>query len=212
MPRLLLAALATLLLILPATAEGHSGLRLRGTVALKSEANDLVTVRTQRNAVALRVPGSMSRIHVGQQVELRGSTLRAHAHGSRVLARNVSIVSSQPLSSSFLPRANDEPDDDEVEIKGLIRSLAPLTVESRIRSVTCAVPTGMSLAGFAVGDFVEITCDRIDGTWTLRTLHHEDLDDDDNGNEDDDDSSSGPSSGDEDDGDHSGPGGGGDDD
>lgn len=211
MPRFLLVGLAALLLILPATAEGHSGPRLRGTVALKSETNDLVTVRTPQRAVGLRVPGSLSLIRVGQRVELRGSTLRARGNGSRVLARNVSIVSSRPLSSSS-PPTSDEPDDDEVEIKGTIRSLAPLTVESSTRSVTCAVPAGMSLIGFAVGDFVEITCDRIGGTWTLRKLQHEDADDDEDEDEEEgDDSSRGPGSGD-DDGDDSGPGGGGDDD
>jgi len=200
MPRFLLAALAATLLILPATAEGQSSLRLRGTVALKSQANDLVTVRTQRHAVALRVSGSMSLIRVGQRVELRGSTLRARGNGARVLARNVSIVSSQTLSTSSSPRA----DDDEVEIKGRLTSLFPLTVESAARSVTCTVSTSGALAGFAVGDFVEITCDRVGGSWMLRTLEHEDRADADA----DDDSSRGHGSGDDDDDDdHSGPGG-----
>lgn len=212
MPRFLLAALAAVLLLAPTTADGHSGLRLRGTVALKSEANDLVTVRAQRNAFALRVPGSLERIRIGQRVELRGSTLRARGNGSRVLARNVSIVSFQPLSTDPLPRMGDgEADDDEIEIKGTIRSLSPLTVVSTTRSVTCAVRAGTSLGGFAVDDFVEITCDLIGGTWTLRVLKHEDRDDD----EDEDDDSSGPGSDDDDDDedeDHSGPGGGGDDD
>lgn len=208
MPRLFLALLAAALLILPATAEGQSSLRLRGTVALKSQANNLVTVRTQRQAVALRVPGSMSLIRVGQRVELRGSTLRARGHGSRVLARNVSIASSQPLSPSSSPRADDdEPDDDEVEIKGKLMSLAPLTVASATRSVTCTVPDAALLAGFAVGDLVEITCDLVRGSWVLRKLEHEDRADDDEG----DDSSRGHGSGDDDDDDNddddrSGPG------
>ena len=67
MPRFLLALLAVALLVLPATAQGQSSARLRGTVALKSEANDLVTIRTQRKAVALHVSGSMSRIRIGQR-------------------------------------------------------------------------------------------------------------------------------------------------
>jgi len=211
MPRCLLLVLAAALLVLPATAEGQSSSRLRGTVALESEANHLVTVRTKRQAVALRVPGSMSRIRVGQRVELRGSTLRAHGHGSRVLARNVSIVSTHALSTSSSPSASN----DEVEIKGTIKSLAPLTVESTTRSVTCVVPAGMSLAGFAVGDFVEITCDRIGDSWVLRKLKHEDVagvddDDDDDEDEDEDDDHSGPGGGDDDD--SSGQGSGGDDD
>jgi hypothetical protein len=210
MPRFLLAVLAAVLLVLPATAEGQSTTRLRGTVALKSQATDLVTVRTKRQAVALRVPGSMSLIRIGQRIELRGSTLRAHGHGSRVLAHNVSIVSSQPLSTSSSPQAEDEEDeDDEVEIKGKLTSLAPLTVTSATRSVTCSVPSAGLLAGFVVGDFVEITCDLVGGSWVLRELEHEDMADDD------DDSSSGNASRDDDDGedaDRSGPGGGDDDD
>jgi len=211
MPRCLLLVLAAALLVVPATAEGQSSSRLRGTVALESEANHLVTVRTKRQAVALRVPGSMSRIRVGQRVELRGSTLRAHGHGSRVLARNVSIVSTHALSTSSSQSAND----DEAEIKGTIRSLTPLTVESTTRSVTCVVLAGMSLAGFAVGDFVEITCDRIGDSWVLRKLKHEDVagvddDDDDDEDEDEDDDHSGPGGGDDDD--SSGQGSGGDDD
>ncbi|MDH4103729.1 MAG: hypothetical protein OEW52_09725 [Thermoleophilia bacterium] len=200
MPRFLLAVLAAVLLVLPATAEGQSTSRLRGTVALKSQANDLVTVRTKRQAVALRVPGSMSLIRIGQRIELRGSTLRAQGHRSRVLAHNVSIVSSQPLSTSSSPRAED----DEVEIKGKLTSLAPLTVTSATRSVTCSAPSAGLLAGFVVGDFVEITCDLVGGSWVLRELEHEDMADDD------DDSSSGNASDDDDD--HSGPGGDDDDD
>lgn len=212
MPRLLIAVLALALLLVPATAEGHSGLRLRGTVVAKHEANDLVSVRTRTLAVALRVPGSMARIRVGQRVELRGTTLRAHGNGSRVLARNVTIASTVALSApATAPRDDDddEPDDDEVEIKGTITSLSPLTVVSPTRSVTCAVPAGKSVAGFAVGDFVEITCDLIGGTWTLRVLEHEDrLGDDDDDDRDHGDNSGQGGGGDGGD-DSSGPGGGG---
>jgi hypothetical protein len=95
-------------------------------------------------------------------------------------------------------------------------------VENRAGFAVCAVPAGHSLAGFSVGDFVEITCDRIGGTWVLRELEHEDDDelgrddDDDNrgpGNvDDDDDDDSGRGNGDDDDGGNSVPGGGDDDD
>lgn len=210
MPRFLFLVLLAALLVVPATAEGQSSLRLRGTVALKDEANDLVALRTSRSAVALRVPGSMSRIRVGQRVELRGSTLRARSNGSRILARNVSIASTRPLST------NTDAADDEVELKGTIESLAPLTVTSGTRRVTCTVPAGVSLTGFAPGDLVEITCDLIGGSWVLRVLKHEDENEDEDrrgGDDDDDDNDdhSGPGGGDDDD-DHSGPGGGGGDD
>ncbi len=208
MPRIVLAALAALVLILPATAEGQPGLRLRGIVALKVPSKGLVTVRAQQRAVVLRVPGSLARISVGQRVELRGSTLRSHGNGSRVLARNVSIVRSQPLAQSSAttpaPPAGDEIDlqGDELEVKGKLTSLNPLTVTAAGQAFRCAVPTGHSLTGFAVGDFVEMTCDLVGGSWMLRELQHED-DEDENcglGNvDDDDDDSSGPGNIDDDD-------------
>ncbi len=229
MPRILLAALAALILVLPATAEGQSGLRLRGTVALKVPAQGLVTVRAQQRAVVLHVPGSLARIRIGQRVELRGSTLRSHGNGSRVLARNVSIAGSQALphngSPAPAPRDDDEieADDDELEVKGTLTKLSPLTVTAAGRAFICAVPTGVSLTGFAVGDFVEMTCDLIGGSWMLRELEHEDDEDEDDDNcgpgnvdddDDEDDDSSGRGNGDDgdDDDDNCGPGNGDDDD
>ena len=204
MPRFLIAALAAAVLLLPATAEGHSNPRVRGTVALKVAASHLVTVSATRQAFALRVPGSLSRIRVGQHVELRGSTLRARGHGSPVLARGVMIASSEPLSTSSAPRKGDgEDEDDEVEIRGKLTSLSPATVVSSTRVVSCLVPAGKVLTGFVVNDRVEMTCDLVGTAWTLRTLEHEDDAAVQPGQRHDDDE-------DEDDGGHhSGPGGGG---
>ncbi|HEX4745924.1 MAG TPA: hypothetical protein VFU99_03480 [Gaiellaceae bacterium] len=178
MTRIALGVLAaSVLLLLPATAQGDSSVRVRGTVTLKDSAAHIVTLRATRQAVALRVPGSLAAIRVGQRVELRGSTLRAKGGGSRVLARNVTIASSAPLSAAPQPKADEEVDEDEVEIKGELLSLTPLTVRSSTRTVTCAVPAGQSVTGFAIGDFVEITCDLRAGAWVLRNLEHEDDED-----------------------------------
>jgi len=225
MPRILLAALAALILVIPATAEGKSGLRLRGTVTAVHPANNLLNVRSERLAHVLRAPGSLARIRVGTRVELRGTTLRRHGNGSRVLARGVAIVSSVVVASHApAPDPDDadeeeiDLDDDELEVKGTLKSLSPLTVTAAGFGFTCTVPAGMSLQGFAVGDFVEMTCDRVHGTWILRELEHEDDEDEDDnsgpGNvDDDDDDNSGPGSDDDDDDDDSsGPGGGDDDD
>lgn len=204
MPRLLVIALLTALLLVPATAEGKSNVRLRGTVVAKDAAAHLVSVKASRQLFSLRVPGSASAIRTGQRVELRGSTLRAHGHGSRVLARGVSIVASQPLSGSSSSQASDD-DDDEIEIKGTLTSLAPVTVTSGSRAVSCTAPAGMSLSGVAVGDLVELTCDLVGGTWVVRKLEPEDDDDrageDDDDEDEDDDDSSGHGSGDDDEGD-----------
>jgi hypothetical protein len=107
-----------------------------------------------------------------------------------------------------------------------LTSLSPLTVTSNGHVFTCAVPAGHSLGGFAVGEFVEMTCDLKAGAFVLRVLKHEDdeeanEDDDENrgpGNAEDDgdDDNSGPGNGDDDeeddDGGNRGPGGGDDDD
>lgn len=176
MRRLLTLGLAgaAMVALLAASAAAHSDsqLRLRGTVALKDASSHIVTLRAARQAAALRVPGSLAAIRIGQRVELRGSTLRSRGDGSRVLARNVSIASSSTLAAPFTPQR----DDDEVELEGTITSLVPLTVASASRSVTCSLPVGMSLRGFAIGDAVEMTCDLKGGSWVLRTIHLEDDD------------------------------------
>lgn len=82
-------------------------------------------------------------------------------------------------------------DADEREVKGVIASLSPLTVGT----LSCVVPAGVSVAGFAVGDFVELECKDVAGVWTLHKLGLEDdhsassghSDDDDEQDDDDDD-------------------------
>ena len=224
MPRIALAALAALLLVAStgaAAAAADSGARakLRGTVAQTLPANALVRVDTRRMAHILRVPGSQARIHVGQRVELRGTTLRERGNGSRVLARGVVVAGSAPKGSSSVRSGGSSSDDaGEVELRGTLSSLSPPTVTSGSVSVSCALPAGRTLAGFAVGDFVEIRCVLRLGVWMLRDLRHEDDDlanppddddttDDSNDDTTDDDTNDDDTSDDDDD--NSGPGGGG---
>jgi uncharacterized membrane protein YgcG len=77
------------------------------------------------------------------------------------------------------------PTSDEVEVKGSIVSLSPL----QVGSTTCAVPAGMSLTGFAVGQLVELECKLVGGVLTVTKLKREDGDDDNEGDR------SGPSTG-----------------
>ncbi len=201
MPRMFLAAvaalLAALLLLAPATSASRSGAKLRGTVAATFPKNELIRVDSRRLAHILRVPGSQARIRVGQRVELRGSTLRRQGHGSRVVARNVQVVRSVALSAS--PSATGgalaPSDDDELEVKGTLTSLSPVTVSTAKGSAVCVAPAGLSLSGFAIGDFVEMTCDLRSGVWTVRKLEHED-----------DHAAGGRGDDDDDDDDNSGPG------
>jgi len=206
MRTLLLAALAALLLALPAAADGSSssGVRLRGTVTAR-QPQDRITVMSARLAHVLKLGTVLRPIRAGMRVELRGTALRRHGEGSRLLARGVTIVSSTPLVSVARDDARDDDEDepDELEVRGRITSLSPLTVAT----ATCAVPAGTSLAGFAVGEFVEMECDRVNGQWVLRELESED--DDENEVIDDDNDHSGPGDGghDDDRGGHGGHGG-----
>lgn len=207
MPRTLLFSLLALLLVVPATAEGSSSVRLRGTVTAKDTGAHLVSVKSTRQLVSLRVPGSLAKIRAGQRIELRGTTLRAHGSGSGVLATGVTVASSQPLQAAPAAKPSsdddDEATDDEREITGTLTSLSPVTVASSTRTVSCMAPAGMSLGGVAINDRVEMTCDLVGGTWVVRKLHLEDDEDEDDDrrghdDEDDDDDSSGPGSGDDD--------------
>lgn len=205
MPRIILVALAAVLLILPASADGHSGLRLRGIVTAEDATRSFVTVSSARRDHVLRVaPTSLDRIRLGMRVELRGTTLHRHRNGSRVLSRGVILVRSEPHAAG-----QPQIDDDEIEVKGTLTSKSPLTVVAQGRPFICSVPAGVSLVAFAIGDFVEMTCDLVGGTFVLRELELEEDDDederdDDDVDDDDDDDRSGPGGGDDDD--RSGPG------
>lgn len=216
MPRVLLISLLGLLLLVPATADGSSGVRVRGTVAAKDASAHLVSVKASRQLFSLRVPGTLAAIRAGQRVELRGSTLRARSGGSQVLAKGVTLASTRPLSTTGQPssRSDDDAEDDEREITGKLMSLAPVTVSSSTRSVSCEAPAGMSLSGLAIGDLVEMTCDLVGSSWVVRKLHLEDEDDDSaaRGDDDDDDDHHGGHGDDDNDEDSSGPGSGDDDD
>jgi hypothetical protein len=79
-----------------------------------------------------------------------------------------------------------------------------------VATVTCDVPAGFSMAGFAVGDVVELTCDLVGGRLVARKLQS--AEDEDREEADDGHDHSGPGHGDDDDDDdHSGSGRGGDD-
>lgn len=112
MSKLLATSFVAALLLVFATAAAGGSVRLEGTVAAKFPENQLVRVDSRRTAFVLRVPGSQSRIRVGQRVELRGTTLRRRGNGSRVLARNVTIAGSALRDPSRAPGVDPRLDDD----------------------------------------------------------------------------------------------------
>jgi len=217
MKRFAFAALAALLLLAPATASGAGAdtarVHLRGTVAQTLPANNLVRVDTTRVAHILRVPGSQARIHVGQRVVLRGTTLLERGNGSRVLARGVVLAGSARKGSSSVSGASSSGSSSKeagrLEIRGNLTSLTPPMVSSGSVSATCSLPVGQTLAGFTVGDFVEMKCVLALGVWIVRDLRHEDDPVANPPNDDDTDTGDTDDSDDTTDDDNSGPGGGG---
>lgn len=63
----------------------------------------------------------------------------------------------------------------EMEVRGKVTVLSPLTVETGTPpvSISCVVPTGVTLT-VKVGDLIELKCDLIGGLWTVRVAHDED--------------------------------------
>jgi hypothetical protein len=84
---------------------------------------------------------------------------------------------------------DDENDDDEgineengkIEVEGTITALPGGTITVRARGaspVTCALPAGVNLSGFRVGEQVEMRCELVNGQLMLTRLKAEDDDDD----------------------------------
>lgn len=115
MSKIFVSILAAATLLVFATAATSASTRIEGTVAATFPANQLIRVDARRTAFILRVPGSQSRIRVGQRVELRGTTLRRRGNGSGVLARGVTIASSVPKGSSLSPGDDDPGRDDDTD-------------------------------------------------------------------------------------------------
>jgi hypothetical protein len=63
----------------------------------------------------------------------------------------------------------------KIELRGRIATLGAGSIT--VRAVSCNVPAGFPIAGFVVGDLVEITCSRTESGWRLVRLKHEDAQD-----------------------------------
>jgi hypothetical protein len=66
----------------------------------------------------------------------------------------------------------------EAELKGSISALSgsSITVRSQTNSLTCGIPTGVALSGYAVGDRVKLECRSVSGRLMLDDIEHEDDD------------------------------------
>lgn len=137
--RLILVVLLVAMLAIPAAAVGGQ------------------TGSSSSQAAAAQSAAKVSKSKKGKQRKRK----QQHRRGKAQKARGAATAQASSTSSSSV--------DDEVEVKGPIVSLSPLTV----RTTTCVVPAGFSLVGFAVGDVVEMTCDLVAGQWVLRKLERE---------------------------------------
>jgi hypothetical protein len=141
--------------------------------------------------IFLDVSGSTLRL----AVEHRGEVFVAIPAGFRLPelrpGDEIELLVSVDAAGAFTlisVQVDDEDDDDQgigedngsVEVHGVITDLpgATITVQSRDASpVTCAVPRGVNLVGFRVGDRVEMRCALVHGVLTLTRLRTDDDDD-----------------------------------
>jgi len=153
--------------------EGHAnGMELEGIFLGMTESGQLRLAVRHRGEVFVTVPDGfqLPQLAPGDEIEL---IVSVGADGS------FTLVSVQQ---------DDENDDDhegidehqgKIEVEGTIGDLTDktITVQSHEASpVTCNIPAGMSLTGFAVNDRVEMKCRLVDGQLTLVKLEHQDGD------------------------------------
>ncbi len=131
---------------------GHAGMVELEGIFTKLDGARLELAAVERGLVSVAVPA--------------GVTLPALKPGDEI-----TVIAEIGADGSFTLVSLDAKDSDgkgadlsddggEVEVQGAITSLSPLTVAPKEGSpVSCAVPAGVSLDGFAVGDKVELKCD-----------------------------------------------------
>jgi hypothetical protein len=159
------------------TTLGHSGTMELEGIFLGVNGDQLRLAVEHRGEVFVTVPAGLKlpALQPGDEIELIVTVDAAGAFA---------LVSVQ---------VDDENDDDhegigeengKVEVHGQITDFPAggITVQSHGGSpVTCAVPAGVDLSAFHVGDRVEMKCADVNGTLTLVRLKQEDDEDDDGG-------------------------------
>lgn len=142
---------------------GHAGVVELEGIFTKLDGAKLELAAVERGLVSVTVPA--------------GVTLPALKPGDEI-----TVIAEIGADGSFTLVSLDAKDGDgkgadltgdggEVEAQGTITSLAPLTVAPEEGSaVSCAVPAGVSLDGFAVGDSVELKCEVTPAGLVLATL------------------------------------------
>jgi hypothetical protein len=151
---------------------GHAGaVELEG-IFLSLDGNKLRLAVEHRGELFVTVPAGLQlpQLRSGDEIEL------------------IVTVDAAGFFTLVTVQVDDEDDDEgideedgKIEVHGQIAAFpaGAITVQPRGGSaVTCAVPAGVDLSGFEVGDRVEMRCAKVNGHLTLFRLRTDDDDDD----------------------------------
>jgi hypothetical protein len=161
-------------------SEGHTNAtELEGIYLGMTDSGQLRLAVRHKGEVFVTVPDGfqLPALAPGDEIEL---VVSVGADGS------FTLVSLQQDDENDNDHEGIDEHQGKIEVDGMISDLTEttITVQSHEASpVTCNIPPGMSVAGFAVNDRVEMKCRLVDGQLMLVKLEHEDGD---NGDGDDD--------------------------
>ena len=140
----------------------HEQFSVAGILATLTDESVAVKVEGKRDPVRCEIPDdfdSMEAFAVGQRVYMTCK----YGDGHFVLLA---------LKQKDAPATGDY-----LEVKGTISdfdsSQMSLDVDGHEEPVTCSVPAGMDLLGFAEGELVKMVCKKIDGTYVVKMLQSE---------------------------------------
>ncbi len=154
------------------------------TVALEGKAHRALVqgtiVRLAKRRAVINAGGSLLDVTLKAPKRQRAlaSVLDAPRAGDTVKVE-VEIGDDGSLDAGTLPVATDPAASrvgsaGEMEVRGKVTVLSPLTVEAGTPpvSISCVVPPGVT-PGVALGAMIELKCDLIGGAWTVRVAHGE---------------------------------------
>ncbi len=211
--RIILTLLLALALSLPAVAVAgsHSSSSSNATAARAAGASQSRANKQNKKNKKKKVKGTLTSLDPATVGAVSCVVPTGKTITGIVVGDTVEMTCALVNGVWTLRRLKLDDDAPELEVKGAIQALSPLTVSG----ISCVVPAGVSLGSLAVGDIVEMKCRQVNGVWTVSRVKQEDRADDNDqngsgkaGNDDDDNSGSGRG-GDDSDGDRSGGGGGG---